>query len=130
MTPRPPEVTAAVFVLFVQAIVNVRGGLRLIGEITDRTDYNQEVPTESYLFGWGWLGSGAALAVCAVFLLQRVNVARLPVVLLEGLLIVVGFMNLIAGAPQAVIGIALAVIVLLALLNRRTEDWFSPARSA
>lgn len=129
MTPRPPAVVAAVFLIFVQAIVNMRAGLRLIDEIGDRTDYNRDVPTESYLFGWGSLAGGAVLALCAVFVLRRVNVARLPVVLLEGLLVVLGFMNLIAGTPQAVIGIAIAVIVILALLNRRTEDWFAPARS-
>jgi hypothetical protein len=50
-------------------------------------------------------------------------------VLLEGLLVVLGFMNLIAGTPQAVIGIAFAVLVLIGLLNRQTDDWFSPTRS-
>ena len=121
--------TTAVVVLFVQAAANLGGGVLLLDDIAGREEHGQEVTTQMHLFGWGSVVGALVLAVCAVFLLRRVNVARLPVVVLEGIVIVLGFMNLITGALQAVIGIALGVAVLVCLLSRRTEDWFSPARS-
>lgn len=122
-------VTAAV-VLFVQAAANAAGGLLLFTEITDRLDHGQDVPALGHFLAWLSVLAAVALVVSGVLLLRRVGAARPLVVVLEVITIVVGFLNLVTGAPQAVIGIGLAVVVLVSVGNRRTGDWFAARGSA
>jgi hypothetical protein len=125
MTSRPASVVTAAVVLFVQAAANAAGGLLLFTEIADRLDHNQDVPALGHFLAWLSVIVAVALVVSGVLLLRRVGAARPLVIVLEVITIVVGFLNLVSGAPQAVIGIGLAVVVLVSVANRRAGDWFA-----
>lgn len=130
MNSRPASLITAVVLLFVQAFFNAAAGLFLLVEISDRLDHGQEVTTWDHVLGWGSVVAAAVFALGAVLLLRGVDVMRLLVALLEVLAIISGFMSLMLGAFQAVIGLAVAVIVLVTLFNRETTNWFTRVRAA
>jgi hypothetical protein len=130
MNSKPGSLIASVVLIFVQAALNGLVGVFGVVDIAERMDHNQKVTTDLYVFGYGSLVGAALLAVSGVLLLRGVDAMRLVVAVLEGLVLVGGFMSLIAGAVGAVLGMGVAVVILVLLFNRRTTDWFTLTRRA
>jgi hypothetical protein len=130
MNSRPASLVTAVVLIFVQAFFNGAAGLFLLVEVSDRLDHGQEVQTWDHVLSWGSVVAAAIFALGGVLLLRGVDVMRLLVALLELLAIISGFVSLILGAFQAVIGLAIAVVVLFMLFNRETTRWFTRVRAA
>jgi hypothetical protein len=129
MDKRPANLTGAVVLIFIQVVLNAFVGFLVVVEIADRTEHGQDVTAVDYVLGYGSLVGALILVVSAVLLLRRVDLARIPIAVLEGIIVIGGFVNLFMGAPQAVVGIVLAVFVLVAMFNRQTTGWLSsPAR--
>jgi hypothetical protein len=125
MDKKPGNLIGAVVLIFVQAAFSLFAGVLGMLDITERMDHGQKVTPAHYLFGYGTFVVGVVLAVCAVLLLRRVGAARIPVAVLEGLNILGGLFSLTQGAPAAIVGIVLAVIVLVVMFSRQTSDWLS-----
>ncbi|HEX6360188.1 hypothetical protein [Actinophytocola sp.] len=130
MNSKPATLITSVVLIFIQAALNAMVGLFSIVDITERMDHNQTVTTDMYVFAYGSLAGGVLLAVSGVLLLRGVATMRIVVTVLEGLVIIGGFMSLIAGVPTAVIGIGIAVTILVLLFGKRSSEWFASRRDA
>lgn len=130
MNSRPGSLITAVVLVFVQSVLNFAGGVLGLVEVSERVEHNQEVTGAMYLFGWGSVVAAALLVLSGVLLLRGVGAARALVVVLEGLSVIGGLVTLVSGAPQAVVGIGMAVVVLVLLFNSQTTVWFIQARAA
>lgn len=130
MNSKPASLITSVVLVFIQAALNGMVGLFGVVENAERLDHNLTVTTEMYVFAYGSLAGGVILAVSGVLLLRGVGAMRIVVAVLEGLVIIGGFMSLIAGVFAAVIGIGIAVTILVLLFGKRSSDWFTLSRRA
>jgi hypothetical protein len=129
MDKTPANLVGAVVLIFIQVVLNGVVGFFVIVEISDRLEHGQDVTGVDYFFGYGSVVVALVLAVSAVLLLRRVDLARIPIAVLEGILVLGGILNVVMGAPQAIIGIVLAVFVLVVMFSRQTSGWLTESRS-
>ena len=131
MTPRPAKrpvnLTAAIVVLWFQAVANLGVGFVLIAVGT-----SEQGPTAGLTSAAGLISVLAApvLVAGAVGLTRRKVWARVPVIVVEGLIILSGLVMvvqaLLAGAPPTgFVGILLAVLVLQGCLAKETTAWLT-----
>lgn len=130
MNSRPGILVAAVVIVFVQSFLNLAAGVLGLVEISDRVDHNQEVTGAMYVLGWGSVVAAGLLVLGGVLLLRGIGAARALVAVLEGFSVIGGLVTILSGAPQAVIGIGMAVLVLVLMSNSQTTVWFIQKRTA
>lgn len=124
---RPPNLTGAIVILWLQAAGNGFVGAITIASAVSDMEYGRDAGLD--------LAAGLicvlvvpVLIVGAVGLARRRVRARVPVIVVEGLILVSGLIQLVltlvaGGSPVGVVGLILAVLVLQGTLSRESDDW-------
>lgn len=121
---RPLALKIAVGILLLQALANAAGGVLLLMVAAEDIEHGRDVPALQYVLGYASIAIGVVLLACGVLLVRGVLAARPVVVCLEVLAMVGGLVNVVLGAPQAVVGLVLAGLVLMHLYRAEVTEWF------
>lgn len=121
----PGALKGVLAILIVQGVLNAALGAFLVYANNEDVEHGREVPALGHLLSYGSIVIGIAMIGCVFLLAKGVSWARWLVAVFEALVILSGFVSLLNGAPQAVAGMVLAVLVLTTLSKREVDDWFA-----
>lgn len=124
--PMPLALKTAIGVLFFQVLTNAAGGVLMFVFAAEDVDHGREVPTLTYVLAFVSLAIAVTLLVCTVSLMRRVEAVRPVVAGIEVLGILNGGLGLVLGAPQAVAGLVLSILVLVHIYRREVTEWLDP----
>jgi hypothetical protein len=124
-TSMPGRLVGVLVVLVVQVLANGFLGWVLISELNDDAEHGASVDGAGVFYFLGYLSVVVAvvLLVCAVFTVRPQVWAR-PVIIIEGIAIISGLINLVNGAVAGLLGIVIAIVVIAVLMSEDSQDWF------
>ncbi len=125
---KPRALVNAVVGIVVQVVLNLVAGAFLLSLAGDEADHGGDAGV-LYTIGYLSVAIAVVLGVCVVLLLRRVERARIPVAVIEGLGILSGLISLFSGAVAGIGNIVLGIVVLTSLFKDDTSAWLRPARS-
>lgn len=125
---RPLALKLAVGVLVFQTLANAAAGVLLLVFAAEDVEHGRDVPALQYVLAYASIAIAVVLLACGVLLMRGVLAARPVVVCVEVLAMVSGLINLVLGAPQAVVGLVLAALVLVHLYRAEVTEWFLQRR--
>ncbi|MEU4387841.1 hypothetical protein [Promicromonospora sp. NPDC023805] len=127
---RPVNLTVAIVILWIQAVTNLGFGLVLLAEFG-------QGPGAGLFAAAGLVSVLAApvFVVGAVGLTGRKVWVRVPVIVVEGLTILSGLVTVVltvlaGGAPTAIVGTALAIVVLQGCFSKESEAWLNATETS
>lgn len=122
---RPTNLTVAIVILWIQAAANLLSGIFLIAVADSDRDADFTAAT-----GLVSVLAAPVLAVCSFSLIRRKVWARVPVVVVETLIVLGGLVTsvqalLAGGAPTGLVGVVLAGLVLQGCFGKESAAWLS-----
>lgn len=126
---RPTNLTAAIVILWIQAVANLGIGMVLIAVGTSEQGLDADLTGAAGLIS---VLAAPVLVAGAVGLTRRKVWVRVPVVVVEGLIILSGLVTVVqamlaGGPPTGFVGILLAVLVLQGCFSKESEAWLTEA---
>ena len=127
---RPARLTAAIVILWLQAAANGFIGILLLVSAQSALEHRQDAGLD-LAAGLVSVLAVPVLIVGAVGLAQRQVRVRVPVVVIELLIILNGLVSLVltlnaGGAPAGIVGLVLAGLVLQGCFAKESDDWLRP----
>ncbi len=125
--PRMPlSLRIAVGILVFQTLANTAAGVLMLVFAAEDVEHGRTVPTLTYVLAVASVIIGVVLLVCVVLLLGRNSAARPVVAAVEVFGMVNGLAGLLLGAPQSVVGLVLAFLVLFHVFRPESTAWLEP----
>ena len=122
----PGRLKWALAFAYIQVVANFGFGLLIGSSIDDAVSHGEELanPGLAYFAEYFSYIAAAAILVAAIVITTGRTWGRTLLVVFEGLAIINGIVTLVQGTASAVLGIALAAIVISTLFNVSVNSWF------
>ena len=120
----PGRLVGVLVVLVIQMLGNGFIGWVLVDELNEDASHGAEVDGGLYFLGYLSLAVAVLLLVCFVCTLRPQPWARPVIIAIEGVSIVSGLVNLVNGAVAGLLGIVIAGVVIAALMNEDSVEWY------
>lgn len=125
LRPRMPGrlIGALVFVVL-QVAFNAFFGVLMGVEIDNEIDHGQDVDGLLYLVQYASYAFSVLLLISAIAVLLGYDWGRWPLIVVEAVALLNGVITLFSGAPAALAGLVLAVLVITTMFNDTVRSWF------
>lgn len=122
----PGRLRGALIVLVFQVIANALLGWLVVDNLNEEASHGASTDGAGPAYFVGYLSMALAvmLLICVVFTVRPLGWVRPLVIGIESIAIVSDLVNVVNGAVAGLIGIALAIAVIVALMNDDVRDWY------
>lgn len=127
----PGLLWGALIVLVVQVIANGLVGWLVLASLSDEASHGATPAGAGVDYFAAYLSMAFAvmLAVCVVCTVRPRAWARTIIIIVETLAMISGLISVLNGAVFGLLGIVLAIVVVVVLMNADVQDWYRSART-